>query len=172
MLDIALLRSLAVRVALVHGAASQVARFAELVKVSPSDLNGTGVTDADTLQIAITAANRVSHEILEGLAANDLRAACPNAITAHPAGILGGVDHQMTGRTERVDAGLLGSLLERDIIPVIPPLGMDGSGRTYRLNSDAVAVEVAKTLGAVKLIYLSTEGGVRGARRRHPADDR
>ena len=32
----------------------------------------------------ITAANRVTHEILEGLSANDLRAACPNAIVAHP----------------------------------------------------------------------------------------
>ncbi len=164
LLDIALLRSLSVRVALVHGAAAQVARFAALVNVTPSDLTGTGVTDPATLQVAITAANRVTHEILEGLAANDLRGCCPNALTAHPAGILGGVDHQFTGRVERVDVGLLQALLERDIVPVIPPLGIDGSGRSYRLNSDAVAVEVAKALGAVKLIFLATEGGVRGPR--------
>lgn len=164
LLDIALLRSLNIRVALVHGAAHQVRRYAELVKVTPSDVDGTGVTDAATLQLAITAANRVTHEVLEGLSANDLRGACPNALVAHPAGILGGVDHQFTGRVERVDAGLLQTLLERDIVPVVPPLGMDGSGRSYRLNSDAVAVEVAKTLSAVKLVYLSTEGGVRGPR--------
>jgi amino-acid N-acetyltransferase len=162
LLDIALLRSLNVRVALVHGAAKQVERFARLVKMTPSDTLGVGVTDADTLQVAITAANRVTHEILEGLAANDLRGVCPNAVTAHPAGILGGVDHQFTGRVERVDTVLLQTLLERDIIPVIPPIGIDGSGRSYRLNSDAVAVEIAKTLGAVKLIYLCTEGGIRG----------
>jgi amino-acid N-acetyltransferase len=65
---------------------------------------------------------------------------------------------------ERVDAGLLQSLLEHDIIPVIPPIGCDGVGRSYRLNSDAVAVEVAKTLRAVKLIYLSTHSGVSGPR--------
>ena len=59
---------------------------------------------------------------------------------------------------------LLNLLLERDIIPVVPPLGCDGVGRSYRLNSDAVAVEVAKTLGAVKLVYLTTEGGVRGSK--------
>ena len=162
LLDIALLRSLNVRVALVHGAAKQVERFARLVKMTPSDTLGVGVTDADTLQVAITAANRVTHEILEGLAANDLRGVCPNAVTAHPAGILGGVDHQFTGRVERVDTVLLQTLLERDIIPVIPPIGIDGSGRSYRLNSDAVAVEIAKTLSAVKLIYLCTEGGIRG----------
>jgi amino-acid N-acetyltransferase len=41
---------------------------------------------------------------------------------------------------------------------------MDGAGHSYRLNSDAVAVEVAKALGAVKLIYLTTETGIRGPR--------
>ncbi len=164
LLDIALLRSLNIRLALVHGAAHQVRRYAELVKVTPSDVDGTGVTDDATLQLAITAANRVTHEVLEGLSANDLRGACPNALVAHPAGILGGVDHQFTGRVERVDAGLLQTLLERDIVPVLPPIGMDGSGRSYRLNSDAVAVEVAKTLAALKLVYLSTEGGIRGPR--------
>jgi amino-acid N-acetyltransferase len=164
LLDIALLRSLNIRVALVHGAAHQIRRFAGLVKVTPSDVDGTGVTDRETLQVAITAANRVSHEILEGLSANDLRGVCPNAVVAHPAGILGGVDHLFTGKVERVDTGLLQTLLEHDIIPVVPPVGIDGSGNSYRLNSDAVAVELAKALRAVKLIYLNTEGGVRGPR--------
>ncbi len=164
LLDIALLRSLSIRVALVHGAAQQVAHFAKISGVEPSDLDGTGITDAATLQVALTAANRVTHEILEGLSANDLRGACPNAIVAHPAGIIGGVDKQFTGRVERVDTVLLNSLLEHDIIPVIPPIGCDGVGRSYRLNSDSVAVEIAKTLRAVKLVYLCTEGGVQGAK--------
>ena len=164
LLDIALLRSLSIRVALVHGAAQQVAHFAKISGVEPSDLDGTGITDAATLQVALTAANRVTHEILEGLSANDLRGACPNAIVAHPAGIIGGVDKQFTGRVERVDTVLLHSLLEHDIIPVIPPIGCDGVGRSYRLNSDSVAVEIAKTLRAVKLVYLCTEGGVQGAK--------
>src|SRR5262245_22668348 len=162
LLDIALLRSLSIRVALVHGAAHQIRRAAEIIKMTPSDVDGTGITDKDTLQVAISAANRVSHEILEGLSANDLRAAYPNAIVAHPAGILGGVDHLFTGKVERVDTGLLQTLMEQDIVPVIPPVGIDGTGSSFRLNSDAVAVEVAKALRAVKLIYLNTEGGVRG----------
>jgi amino-acid N-acetyltransferase len=160
LLDIALLRSLSVRVALVHGAAHQVKRFARMLQLTPSDVDGTGITDRDTLQVALTAANRVTHEILEGLSAHDLRGACPNALVAHPAGILGGVDHQFTGRVERVDSVLLQNLLEHDIIPVVPPVGCDGAGHSYRLNSDAVAVEVAKTLRAVKLVYLTTEPGI------------
>jgi amino-acid N-acetyltransferase len=161
LLDIALLRSLRIGVVLVHGAGHQVRRLAEQTGKAPSNLDGTGVTDAATLELALTAANRVTHEILEGLAATDLRGACGNALVAHPAGILQGVDYQWTGRVERVDTALLRALLEHDVVPVIPPLGCDGEGNTYRLNSDAVAVEVARTLRAVKLIYLTTEPGIR-----------
>ena len=51
--------------------------------------------------------------------------------------------------------------MDREIVPVIPPVGCDGEGHSYRLNSDAVAVEVARALQAVKLIYLTTFAGVR-----------
>ena len=61
--------------------------------IAASNLDGTGITDAATLKLALTAANRLTHEILEGLSANDLRAVSTNAIIAHPAGIIGGVDH-------------------------------------------------------------------------------
>src|SRR5439155_7926909 len=94
-----------------------------------------------------------------------------NALVAHPAGILQGVDHLFTGRAERVDTVMLNALLENDIVPVIPPLGCDGEGRTYRLNSDAVAVEVAKALKAAKLIYLSTIAGVTVRRSGDAAED-
>ncbi len=160
LLDVALLRSLRIGVALVHGAGHQVRKLAEQTGQTPSNIDGTGVTDAATLQLAIAAATRVTHEMLEGLSATDLRGAATNALVAHPAGILQGVDHLWTGKVERVDIGFLRSLLDNDIIPVIAPLGCDGEGSTYRLNSDAVAVEVAKALQAVKLIYLSTMPGI------------
>jgi amino-acid N-acetyltransferase len=160
LLDIALLRSLRVEVALVHGASLQIRRLAEQTGQTASNLDGTGVTDQATLQLALNAANRVTHEILEGLSATDLRGGCTNAVVAHPAGILQGIDHLHTGKVDRIDVALLRALMEHDVIPVIPPLGIDGEGSTYRLNSDAVAVEVAQALGAVKLIYLTSAEGI------------
>ncbi len=160
MLDIALLRSLRVGVVLVHGAAHQIGRLAQQTGQTPSDLEGTGITDAVTLNLALFAAYRVSHEILEGLSANDLRGDCGNVLVAHPAGILQGVDYLFTGRVERVDTAHLNALLSADIVPVIAPIGCDGEGHSFRLNSDAVAVEVARALQAVKLIFLTTAPGV------------
>lgn len=160
LLDIALLRSLRIGVALVHGAGLQIDRLAKQTGQTPSNIDGTGVTDAATLQLAISAANRVTHDILASLSAIDLRGASSNALVAHPAGILQGVDYQFTGRVERVDIALLKAHLDHDIVPVIPPLGWDGEGNTYRLNSDAVAVEVARALQAVKLIFLTNAEGI------------
>ena len=160
LLDIAVLRSLNIRVVLVHGASAQIKSLAEERGAAASDIDGTGVTDAETLKLALTASNRLTHEILEGLATNDLRAASTNAITAHPKGIVSGVDHQFTGKIERVDVDLFQRLLDSGIIPVVPPLGFDGEGRTFRLNSDHVAVEVAEVLKATKLIYITTADGL------------
>jgi amino-acid N-acetyltransferase len=161
MLDIHLLRSLRIGVVLVHGASLQVRQLAEATGKKVSNFDGAGITDEVTLDLAITAANRITHEILEGLSTHDLRAAYSNALTAHPAGILRGVDYLWTGRVDRIDVALLETLLKADIIPVIPPLGCDGDANTYRLNSDTVAVEVARALHAAKLIYLTMAPGIR-----------
>lgn len=160
LLDVAVLRSLNIRVVLVHGASAQIEQLGREQGVVPSDLEGAGRTDAATLKLALTAANRLTHEILEGLSANDLRAATTNAVIAHPAGIIHGVDLEFTGKVERVDVELLQTLLAQGIIPVVPPLGFDGDGRTYRVNSDAAAVALAAALSAIKLIYITSVDGL------------
>lgn len=160
LMDVAVLWSLSIRTVLVHGAAAQIHALAQEKVAEPSDLEGSGVTDAETLQLALTAANRLSHEILEGLSAADLRGASTNAVIAHPLGIIRGVDHLFTGRVERIDVELLQTLLSNGIVPVVPPLGVDGDGRTYRVNSDAVALEIARALSAVKLVYITTADGL------------
>ncbi len=160
LLDIAVLRSLSIQIVIVHGTGHQIAALAQELGRAISNSDGTSVTDSPTLELALLGANRVTHEILEGLSANNLRAAQTNAIEAVPLGILKGVDHQHTGKVHQVDGEMLRQLLDQGIVPVIPPLGFDGNGHTYRLNSDAVAVEVARALGAVKLMLITTHNGL------------
>ena len=160
LVDIAVLRSLNIRIVLAHGASAQIKLLAAAQGLTPSNLDGTGVTDETTLKLALTAANRLTHEILEGLAANDLRAACTNALLAHPVGILHGVDHLFTGKVERIDIEMLQQLLDQGIIPVLPPLGFDGEGNTYRVNSDGVALAAAEALKAAKLMFITTHDGI------------
>ena len=158
LLDLAVLRSLNIRVVLVHGARHQIARHAAEAGIELSNTDGSGITDAVTLRVGLDAATRLTHELLEGLTSVDLRAANTNAIIAYPLGIIGGVDQQHTGKVERVDTETLQYLLEKGIVPVLPPLGFDGDGRTYRVNSDGIAVEVALALKAAKILFLCETG--------------
>ncbi|MBP5759793.1 MAG: amino-acid N-acetyltransferase, partial [Verrucomicrobia bacterium] len=161
LLDVAVLCSLNIRVVLVHGISSQVKKITDTMEgFTPSDLDGTGITDDQTLKVALIAANRCTHEILEGLTTADLRAVTCNGITAHPMGIIRGVDHQFTGKVERVDVEMFQTLLKDGIIPVAPPLGFDGEGNTYRVNSDNIAATLGIQLQAQKVIFVTSEDGL------------
>jgi len=160
LLDIAVLRSLNIKVALVHGAGLQIEQAARAQGIRVSNTDGTGLVDEATLELSINVAIRLTNEIMKGLTQVDLRAAYANCIIAHPFGIVKGVDFQYSGKVERVDTKLLDLFLNEEIIPVIPPLGFDGDGRTFRVNSDLVALEVAEALHATKLIYLSAFDGL------------
>lgn len=157
LLDIAVLRSLSIKVAIVHGAGHQIQKVAGKRNVTLSNFDGTGITDEETLKISLDAATRLTHEIMEGLTAVDLRAAYANCVIAHPAGILGGQDYLFTGKVEKIDTPSLELFLNEGIVPVIPPLGFDGEGKTYRVNSDAIAVEVAEAVRAAKIIFLTPQ---------------
>lgn len=160
LMDIAVLRSLNIHVIIAHGASAEIEKLGAGQGIHPSDLEGNGVTDSPTLHLAIRAANGLAHNLLEGLAGSDLKAAVTNAITAHPLGILKGTDHLFTGKVERVNTEFLKTLLQHGVIPVVPPLGFDGEGRTYRVNSDRIAVSVATAVQAVKVLFITTIPGL------------
>ncbi len=161
LLDLAVLRSLSIRVVIVHGARHQIEQRAAELGRPITNSDGSGITDESTLAIALDASTRVTHEIMEGLTSVDLRAVYANAIIAYPAGILGGVDQLYTGRVDRVDAASLQLFLDQGMVPIVPPLGFDGDGKTYRINSDTVAVEIAEALRAAKIIFLCESGSLR-----------
>jgi amino-acid N-acetyltransferase len=160
LLDIAVLRSLSIKVVLVHGAGLQIEQAAHEKGIQLTNPDGIGLVDETTLEISINVALRLTNQIMEGLTQVDLRAAYANCIIAHPSGIVRGVDFQYSGKVERVDVKILQLFLNEEIVPVIPPLGFDGEGKTFRVNSDLVALEVAEALHAAKLVYLSAFDGL------------
>jgi amino-acid N-acetyltransferase len=160
LVDIAVLRSLGIKVVLVHGIGEQLRALSAQRGIPITNDDGAGVTDAATLDLAIRAAARVSHLVLEGLTQNALKCAITNAVRALPVGILRGTDQQHTGKVERVDKEFVLHLINAGIVPIIQPLGYGPEGRTLRVNSDLLAAEVAEALGASKIIYLAAHDGL------------
>jgi amino-acid N-acetyltransferase len=158
--DIAVLRSLGIKLVLVHGIGQQLQELSVARGVPITDAFGTGATDAATLDLAVRASARVSHVILEGLTQNALKCAITNAVRAIPMGILRGVDHQFTGKVDRVDTEFILTLINKSIVPILSPIGFGPDGRSLRINSDLLAAEVAEALHATKVIYLTPHPGL------------
>ena len=158
--DVAVLRSLGIKVVLVHGIGQQIEELAKLRNIAITDSDGTGVIDAATLDLAIRASARVTHLVIEGLTANGLKAALTNSIRAMPLGVLRGIDHQFTGRVDRIDREFIQQLITSGVVPVVNPIGFDRDGRPLRVNSDLLAAELAESLQATKIVYFSPHLGL------------
>jgi amino-acid N-acetyltransferase len=160
LVDIAVLRSLGIKVVLVHGISKQLQELAELRNVIISNADGTGATDPATLDIAVRASSRISHQILEGLTQNALKAVITNAVRAVPVGIIKGIDQQLTGRVDRIDKELLNELIAQQVVPLVSPLAFGPDGKSLRVNSDLLAAELAEALHATKIIFLTPNAGL------------
>jgi amino-acid N-acetyltransferase len=154
LLDVAVLHSLSIHVVIVFGARQQIAALATERGLTISSPDATDVTDDATLDVACDAISRIATEFLQQLASVGLRAAVPNCVAAHPAGVIRGRDLEHTGTVDRIDAAMLHGMIQQGVIPVIPPLGYERPNRTLRLDSAAVAVSIASELKAAKLMFL------------------
>ncbi|MBI5381042.1 MAG: amino-acid N-acetyltransferase [Opitutae bacterium] len=160
LVDIAVLRSLAIQVVLVHGIGKQIQELSQLRGIPITNADGTGPTDAATLDLAVRASARVSHLLLEGLTQNSLKAAITNSVRALPFGILKGTDQQFSAKVERIDKDLIVQLLNAGVVPIFQPIGFGPDGRSLRLNSDLLAAELAEALHASKIIFLTEMPGL------------
>jgi len=70
------------------------------------------------------------------------------------------VDFGHVGDVLQVDPGILTHLLQGRYVPVVSSLGGDAEGRTFNINADTLAEELAVALHARKLIFLTGAPGL------------
>ena len=161
LLDIAVLRSLNIKVVLVYGIGQQIQDLSKSKKIPITDAYGEGKTDARTLELASEASAKVSSVIMQGVTQNGLRCALTNSVRSKAKGILKGEDQLYSGLVDKLDTTLITHLLSADTTPILAPIAFNREGIALRLNSDLLAAELAAQLNASKLIYLTTQDGLK-----------
>jgi len=155
---------------IVHGGGLEISAEMEKRNKIPQFVNGLRVTDKETMEI--------TEMVLIGKINTRLVAEINLYISEGPGngvkGIgLSGEDAQLltvkkhrvlelglVGEIEKIDTEILTILLEKNYIPVIATVGVDKEGVRYNINADAVAGQIAISLQAEKLIYLSDVDGI------------
>lgn len=160
LLDLAVLRSLNIKVVLVHGIGQQLQTIADQKGIRITDAHGEFTTDQTTLDLATEAAAMVSLQVMQGLTRNGLRCTTCNGVRSKEIGIVKGVDQMSSGAVDKLDDGLFNKLLDANTIPVVTPIAFSREGSPLRINSDLLASELASRLNASKLIFLTTQDGL------------
>lgn len=160
LLDIAVLRSLNIKVVLVHGIGLQLQSLAAQKNAEITDAHGELKTDQTTLELASEAAALVSLQVMQGLTRNGLRCTTCNGVRGKELGVVRGVDQMSSGAVDKLDEVLFNKLLDANTIPVVTPIAFSREGISLRINSDLLAAELASKLNASKLIFLTTEEGL------------
>ena len=160
--DIALMRSVGVRVVVVHGGGPQISALGERLGLEPTFVDGHRVTDIATLEVVRMALLGHVNPWLVGLISNagarasGVSGTDAGLITARPAN----PELGLVGEIDSVDPGLLESLLDDEAVPVVATLGSGEDGTVYNINADVVAGAIATALRADKLIYLTNVPGL------------
>lgn len=159
LLDMALLRSVNIHLAIVLNMPFEGPRLPESATARALGCPNQP-TSAEAMEQYLGDGNRELYAILSGLRAVDLQAATPNVVTSRAAGVLDGIDLLYSGRVQEIDVEPLHVLLKSGVIPVLPPFASDGAENDYRLDGDALALELALSVSALKIIYLTSVEGV------------
>jgi acetylglutamate kinase len=160
--DIALLRSVGVRVVVVHGGGPQISQLADRLGLQSEFVAGRRVTDEAMLEAVRYVLLGQVNPRLVGLVSQ---------AGARAAGVAGTDAHLLTvrpaeealgfvGEVEQVDPTVLLSLLDDQVVPVVATVARGRDGHDYNVNADTVAGAIAVALGADKLIYLTNVAGL------------
>jgi amino-acid N-acetyltransferase len=167
--DVALLRSLGVRLVIVFGARPQIDAALAEAGIEPRYHAHLRITDAATAHVSrrVVGELRMHVEALlsMGLPGTPMHAARiavtgGNFVVARPLGVVDGVDFQFTGEVRRIDVDALRAQLDAGCIPLLGPCGYSPAGEVFNLAYEEVAARVAAALGADKLIALDEEPGL------------
>jgi acetylglutamate kinase len=160
--DIIWLRGLGARPVLVHGGGAEINGWLERLNLPSVFMRGLRVTDAATLEVVrMTLAGKVNGELVRLIGELGGRAV---GLTGVDGGLLRArqIDPELgyVGAVEAVNPGLIEALVGAGYIPVVAPLGLSEDGAVLNINGDDAAADLARGLGATKLLYLSDVPGV------------
>ena len=173
--DIVLMKLVGINPIVVHGGGPQIGAVLEQLSIESKFIDGLRVTDTQTMDVVeMVLGGLVNKEIVNLLNKHQGKAV---GITGKDGKLIRAkklklrregqkltdeiVDIGHVGEVVSINTQILEMIKNSDFIPVIAPIGTDDSGASYNINADSVAGEIAKVMGAEKLILLTNIEGVK-----------
>jgi len=163
--DILLLYLVGIRPIIVHGGGRRITELLDSLKIDTQFIDGQRVTTKEVMRVVeMVLSGEINKEIVSLL----------NNYGAKAIGISGKDAHFMiakpkdfdkfglTGEIESINPDVINNLLHEKFVPVVAPIAAAEqlSHPGFNINADIAASELARSIGANKIIFLTDTPGV------------
>jgi acetylglutamate kinase len=150
------------QVIIVHGGGPFINKALTAANTNWQFIDGQRVTDEQSMQIVeMVLSGQVNKSIVrsfnvEGISSIGIAGTDNQIIECEP------LDERLgqVGKVTNINPETIEKLIDAGFTPVISPVGLDGNAKTFNINADWAAAEIAMATNADHLIYLSDIDGV------------
>ena len=163
--DIVLMRLVGVNPVVVHGGGPMINAMLKKLGIESEFVRGKRVTDKATVEVVeAVLSGLVNKRIVQAINAQGGKAV---GISGKDANLMicaqEDPDLGFVGTPIEMDPGVVQTLFDAEMIPVIAPLGAGRDGATLNVNGDTAAGAIAASLEADRLLLLTDVAGVKNA---------
>ena len=173
--DVILMKVVGMNAIVVHGGGPQIEELLGRLNIVTRFVGGMRVTNKETMAVVqMVLGGLVNKEIVSlindnggmavgvtGKDGNLIRARRMELTETNEGSVVSEIiDIGQVGEVESINHAVLESLMERDFIPVVAPIGVGQNGESLNINADLVASGIAQHIGAEKLVLITNTPGI------------
>ena len=158
--DLALLNKTGFRVAVVPGAREWIDTILKENKIELRYNGQLRISSAEAMPYVQMAAFHSASSYMTGFSTSRVDALIGNFFRARGLGVIDGVDMEHTGSVDKFFLDSLNRVLDLKMIPILPCVGWNSTGKAYNVSSNEISSQAAAMLKAEKLFIVTLSGGV------------
>ena len=159
--DISVLNKLGLSIVVIHGGGPRIKRELDKSNIQTKFIRGLRVTDKKIINIVEDVMIDFNKDIVDSLEKKGTEAISINTKKNNVIEIVPESEELgFVGKPNKINNVIIKSILEKNKIPIISPLGVGKDNKTYNINGDTAAGAIAKSLKARRLILMTNIEGV------------
>ena len=158
--DINVLNKLGLSIVVIHGGGPRIKRELDKSNIQSKFIRGLRVTDEKIINIVEDVLIDFNKDIVDSLKKKNTEAVSIHTKKNSVIEVIQESDELgYVGKPNKINNDLIRDLLEKNIVPIISPLGLKDN-QTYNINGDTAAGAIAKSLKARRLILMTNIEGL------------
>ena len=158
--DISVLNKLGLSIVVVHGGGPRIKKELDKSNIKSKFIRGLRVTDEKIVNIVEDVLIDFNKDIVDSLKEKSIEAI---SIHTKKNSVIEVIQESeelgFVGKPNKINNDIITDLLEKNIVPIISPLGLKDN-QTYNINGDTAAGAIAKSLKARRLILMTNIEGL------------